>query len=503
MIIITALTFILTGLINTSYPASAPDQPSKQAALVNAALKKQFELGPPDTARITSLLSAKNYSDLERIYDGYLHRYEKDAQYEWMLQQAYEIFSPDNSVALEDINDWVANSGSYAAYGARGTYKAKQGFNARGRKFIDQTQPEQIESMQRFHDDAAKDLQTALDKMPSCMPLYITLIDMARASSMPFTIKDILDRAEAVDKRTYLVRTEYMFSLQPKWGGSFDAMAEFAQHALQYLDRNPRLWSLQGDVHAARAVDFFVHGKYESAAAAYTDALSFGDRISWLKGRSGVFTKMDKEDAAIADQKKILYYDPTDAAAKKYSQPWTHPLDVKYDLSDKTSVDPHINDLHIKSYAVLSVQHQIGWLNNRPDKGAWLPNYNIRKIERMLGNLGCEYVTQFQIARIFGDHNPPRKDITPEKIRQLGADAVVMATIVDMGLSRSLNQYYEVIDIQAISVKTGQPVWRSVINGSTSASPVPSNYLTVLDSIESKLYEHLQSKLRESLPPVM
>ena len=91
-----------------------------------------------------------------------------------------------------------------------------------------------------LHRQAAKDLQTAITKNPALMPVYSRLISIAMASEMPFTPFEIFQKAEKIDKRNYYVRATYMLSLRPRWGGSYDAMAEFGRYAIRYVDLNPR-----------------------------------------------------------------------------------------------------------------------------------------------------------------------------------------------------------------------------------------------------------------------
>jgi tetratricopeptide (TPR) repeat protein len=222
--------------------------------------------------------------------------------------------------------------------------------------------------MQRLHNEAAKDLQIAISKKPSLMPAYTYLVAIAKTTNMSFSTKQILDKAEENDKRTFYVRYEYVLSLQPRWGGSYEEMSAFAQHAIKFSDLNPRLWTLQGDAYIDRADSYYQEGNYVAAIESYTEALKFGDRVSWLKARAASYYKLGQKDEAIADYKRVLYYSPTDSMSRNFSSS-DNSLDLKYDLTESTYVDPKILKFNIKSYAVLSVEHQVSWLNTRSDKG--------------------------------------------------------------------------------------------------------------------------------------
>lgn len=289
---------------------------SAQVKLTNTALKNQYNLGKPDLYEIKKLLYARDFKALETLYDGFLNNYKKDVTYEMFLWEAYKIFSPQNGLSAEDMDVWVATTGSYMAYAARGAYRAEQGFIARGEKYISDTPPSQLVEMQSLHNEAAKDLQIAVAVSPHLMPAYSYLLTMAKASNMPFSPKQILDEAVVNDKRSFLIRHEYMASLQPRWGGSYGEMSAFAKSAVKYNHLNPRLWSLQGAADADRADMHHIDHDYRAAIKSYSRALKYGDRVSWLKYRAGCYYYEGKKDEATADYKRVLFYDPTDSTAQ-------------------------------------------------------------------------------------------------------------------------------------------------------------------------------------------
>src|SRR6266702_2479322 len=119
--------------------ANLVDQSSKQVELSNMNLKKERNIGEPNIAKIKELVSKHDFNALDNLYDEFLKKYEKDVLYEWYLNQAYSIFTPNNDMSIEDLDMWVAKTGSYVAYAARGGYKTEIGLIARGAKFIADT----------------------------------------------------------------------------------------------------------------------------------------------------------------------------------------------------------------------------------------------------------------------------------------------------------------------------------------------------------------------------
>ncbi|HEY1269305.1 MAG TPA: hypothetical protein VGH16_18750 [Candidatus Binatia bacterium] len=312
------LLFVAAILISQESPSSAIGADvaqTKEVEAANASLKRALDLARPNLLEVQQLLYTGKFEDLEKLYDGILLQYQKDADYESPLDKAYGLFRPNNSISPADLDLWVTKTDSYVAYAARGTYRDRQGFAARGDKFINETPESNIKQMIYFHQLAAKDLQTAISKNPRFMPAYSNLIDLAKASRMPFSTHEMAQKAEAIDKRSYYVRYEFMTTLQPRWGGSYELMAAFAQHAIQYLDVNARLWTLQAEVDTDRGNLLFLANNHAAAIQSYTKALQFGDRLSTLNYRALCYEKIGEKDKAVADVKKVLYYEPTNELA--------------------------------------------------------------------------------------------------------------------------------------------------------------------------------------------
>ncbi len=292
----------------------------KQTELSNIALKKHNAFRAPDKTQIKQMVAQHDFIALEKIYNGIFELNRQDVKNEGFLESAYAIFNPDN-VSVNDLDLWVAQTGSYMAYAARGAYKSTAGYWARGGKYINETPQDKIDKMQQLHEEAAIDLEAAISKNPALMPAYKELIDIARASTMTFTARQILERAESHDKRTFSVRYAYMMSLLPRWGGTYEEMTKYAQEAIKYVNLNPLLWTLQGEVSADVADNLWREGNYQSAVESYTAALKFGDRTRWLKQRAICYSKLGQMDRASADANKVLYYSPNDMTARALTLP--------------------------------------------------------------------------------------------------------------------------------------------------------------------------------------
>ncbi|MBI3393867.1 MAG: tetratricopeptide repeat protein [Nitrospirae bacterium] len=479
--------------------SSDVSHPGKQAELANIALKQQIGLGEVNKSEITALLSTQQYDAIESAYVTLYRHFKRDVRYERSLRQAYMLFAPREGISIEDLDLWVATTASDVAYAARGAYKARLGFDVRGGKTIDKTPRQRIEDMHRYHTDAFKDLQMAIEKNPGLMPAYVDLIWISTASSIPITPREALDMAIHHDNRTYYARRAYVDVLHPKWGGSFRQMSDFAKGSLKYIHLNPRLWSLQGMAYAYRAMDYDEEADYTNAISMYSAALAFGDDVTLLKNRAAVYYKSGNIGKAEADYRRVLYYHPTDSTAVAFSLPGG--LDrLKYDLRESTYVSPSICEMHIKRYAIVTVEHGVDWLKKRPDGGRVVIYNNIAKIERMLEGLGFAYVERSKVVAIAGTEGRSVSATNPRYLQEVGrksgADAVIVATIPAMGRDHSKGVYFEDIKIKALSVATGAVAWESKLEGTVPAKQEEYEHTLLLDSIERKLYNLLERILR-------
>jgi tetratricopeptide (TPR) repeat protein len=310
---------ILVGCLATAIADELPPIDQNRVDLANSALKKALELGGPDNKKILSLLKSKNLDLVEVEYKELFKRYKNNSIYESQLRKAYALFNPRNQINISMLDSWVKEKDSYIAYAARGIYKVEIGNSIRGTKYIKDTPKENIRRMKIYYNQAIADLNEAVKREPALMPVYYRLMQIAMSVNMGFSTKDVLEKAVKGDMRTYYARAQYMISLLPRWGGSYEDMRNFADRAKKYSDINPRLWGLQGEVYADIASRYSLDKKdYKSAVKYYSLAMRFGDRVSWLTYRGTCYLELGKKKEALADFNKILVYDKNNTYAKKW-----------------------------------------------------------------------------------------------------------------------------------------------------------------------------------------
>jgi len=290
------------------------------AQLASQSLKNALDMGKPNLWEIKQLLKAQDFASLENLYQGYFEQFREDILYESYFDKAYGLFDPSNNIPIDTLDAWVDETESYIAYAARGNYKATQGNTARGGEKISDTPRDQIDTMQQFHDQAAKDLWQAIEMNPQLMTAYVSLIGIAMASNVNFTEEEVMERAIENDPRTYYVRNSYMLALLPQWGGSFAQMMDYAQESLKYVEQNHRIWVLQANVHIEKGNGFWRNNDLQSAVKSFSKALEYGDRVSVLTSRAACYYILNQYVKSLRDYNKVLYYKPDNKTAIEWSE---------------------------------------------------------------------------------------------------------------------------------------------------------------------------------------
>jgi len=275
------------------------------AARATYALKAAMDLNRGDMVKnlseITNLILQGNFTEFERRSKQYEQRFLKDPLYESPLCKLYNSLDYTDSRLLEKLDDWVRKRPSYASHAARGVYKVNLGYHIRGGEYIRDTPPENIAEMKRLHTEAKKDLLAAINANKRLSPVYCSLIRIARASGGIVDSESILASAVRSIPETYYIRYEYLRSSEPRWGGSYRQMQEYADSLDNEALRNPRIWSLKGEIAAERGFTARLDKDYGQAIQYYTEALSYGDRLSFLKIRGYLYMIIGQDELALSD----------------------------------------------------------------------------------------------------------------------------------------------------------------------------------------------------------
>jgi tetratricopeptide (TPR) repeat protein len=106
-----------------------------------------------------------------------------------------------------------------------------------------------------------------------------------------------------------------MNSLLPRWGGSYEAMMQFAKESAPYAAKNPRIRALAGFADWDRGRLLEKRGKKDAAINAYTRALEFGDFWKFRYARGALYYHVRRNEDALEDLNRALTQTPEDPDA--------------------------------------------------------------------------------------------------------------------------------------------------------------------------------------------
>ena len=264
-----------------------------------------------DRLAVRRLLMDRAYDALDTVLTAYADSARRDYRLEYRLFDAYGAFEVAVPWLAPRLNEWVQlRPGSAAALLARATFLAACGWHARGTAWAGDTPPEQFALMGAFFRDAMADVAAALSRTPNSMVAYRELMNLARSLGDIPASRKALDQALKIQPYSFLLRASHMYILEPRWGGSYQAMTDFASESAPYWDRNPRLQALQGFGDWDRGRVLAAAGEKVEALQEFQEALRFGD-LGLFRYERGLFYSISERYAeALEDFTSALLQRP-------------------------------------------------------------------------------------------------------------------------------------------------------------------------------------------------
>lgn len=294
-----------------------PDAPAGGAAtegisvLLPMASTQAEDFGYPtqtiDRLAVRQLLMARSYDGLDRILAAYADSVRRDYRLEYRLFDAYGAFHVAMPELEPFLSEWVRKRPkSAAALLARATFFSASGWNARGAKLASETTDQQFERMGNFFRRTVADLTTAHRLEPKSIVAYREMMAIATSRGDVVESRQLLDQALKIQPYSFVLRATHMEGLLPRWGGSYEAMAKFAQESAPYAAHNPRIKALKGFVDWDKGRNFEGRGQNGDAIEAYQRALQFGDLWDFREERGTYYSRIDQNEDALEDFNRAL-----------------------------------------------------------------------------------------------------------------------------------------------------------------------------------------------------
>jgi tetratricopeptide (TPR) repeat protein len=223
----------------------------------------------PTADESLTLLREGQFNELDRRFTAIQVAYEHRRLSDEDLRAAFRVFYATDASLEPAYQAWVeASPQSYVAHVARGIYYKKVGQERRGTDVIARTSDTQLDGMDHAYAIASEEFTASAPLTAKPLLSFFHAIDISTSAGDREESRRLLDRALAVDPRTFIVREKYMASLETRWGGSVDEMKEFLAacrhaklsrahlHELEASVAEDEGWTLQfqaGNAAAAKA----------------------------------------------------------------------------------------------------------------------------------------------------------------------------------------------------------------------------------------------------------
>ena len=277
--------FLLFALLAASF---ATGQPASAAA--------------PDKLSIISLLQARDFSALDRLYDTANQGKGRRSGF-----QAFQHSDPTNEAHL---SAWIdARPGSAIPLIARGSYYSHLGWLSRGGASRRDTHPAQFAAMHAYFAQAKTDFRAAIALSPEIDVTYGALMRLAMAQSDDTAFAELMRRGLEAAPLSPAIHGAVINNLLPQWGGSLEMLGLYVEQLKKRVGGNSDFAYLYGYLEEILAVQAYSAGDPESALEYLNAAIDQAATAHRLAARSEMTFKEDSEKA-IADISRAIELDP-------------------------------------------------------------------------------------------------------------------------------------------------------------------------------------------------
>jgi tetratricopeptide (TPR) repeat protein len=219
-----------------------PDFPGNRWPKGLAEQTCQQVYGPRITrARIQTLLDAGQLAELDALYAADLAGHFVDSDFPERIHQDYDPFDASYESGKQS-KVWLEKAPNSAfAMVARAEYFREMARTSRGGKYVKDTPSENLQRMNEFIDKAVDLYQAALKIEPRLVQAYSGMLHLGTLGSRPKLVALSIKRMNKIDPACRSMAHYRMLALEPRWGGSYEAMLDFGAELSPFVARRPIL----------------------------------------------------------------------------------------------------------------------------------------------------------------------------------------------------------------------------------------------------------------------
>lgn len=258
--------------------------------------------------------SASIDARLDALVEGYF----AGSVPEGTLMATYaDAFGHSTAVVERSIDRWLSDSPASAhALVGRGQHLLATAYEARGEQSAADTAPAEMARMEVAREGAERAFRAALAKNPRMLPAYKGLILTAKLTGDRDLAQSTLKQALAVDPKNFYVRAAMLQMLEPRWGGSLEAMRRLADEAVPYKSDNPRLANLRAIALAHAGLQPYWAKDYDEALRHFDAGLAEGPVGFYLELADFASAQRGDEERAVELASQNLRFSPNHLAAR-------------------------------------------------------------------------------------------------------------------------------------------------------------------------------------------
>jgi len=299
-----------------------------------------------DRAGLRALLLRGKYPELTQYLERFQRDFEADYHAEYFINDSAEAFESPERELEPRLDAWVsATPDSFAPYLARASHRVAVGVAQRGSAYATKTEKENFLGMNAAFAMAFADLEQVLSKNPRVIRALRDQLRIAFIGSEHHAqFRPLAQRAFALCPGCFQVRVSFLVGLEPRWGGSYQEMAQAVRAAP--LSANPRFAVLSGYADSDRAQVAIEAGDLESALQYIERACARGEEADFLRVRADILARKNQPQLALESITSGLELRPHDERllldrARAYTRSETQDWRAAYlDLILALQLDP-------------------------------------------------------------------------------------------------------------------------------------------------------------------
>ena len=267
----------------------------------------------PQRLELLIELENRQFKKLEERLLGYREASTNRQAGEMLQAFTFETLANSDPKNQAVFSEWVEEyPQSYFALLARAHYYYAVAWSWRGHRRSENTSAQRLQNMKEFLRLASLDLSRAIEiQSELAIADALALKVLMLLGEKRYQLKT-LEEALQLYPQSYLVRSAYLWSLKPEWGGEAGDLMKFIQDTAEVARQSPGLVSLLGYADYIFAESLAEQGQFQEAAVHFDFAIDKGADHNIYRDRGINYYQLGDFQAAREDFDAALALWPQD-----------------------------------------------------------------------------------------------------------------------------------------------------------------------------------------------